>query len=123
MVGDLDLDPEVDESDLDSDAERSCSGNAVNIRSSATLLNIDYCSPLGQRNKDKYNYKRANPVEHQDMNDELEGYEKFCHTPRKNTQFLDNLRNRENNSFPITFNKREHIPDHQCHWIKFTRWD
>ena len=122
-VGDLDLDPDhwndlIDSSD--SESENTCSSYTVKVRCSANLLSIDYSSPLGQRIKDKYNYKRPKPV---DTEDELEGYEKFCRTLRNNNRFMDRLRNRENDGFPITFNRRKRIPDHRSHWIKFTRRD
>ena len=82
---------------------------------------------MGQRIKDKYTYKRPKPVEQEDSDDELKGYEKYCHTPKKMIRFVDRLRHRDTtrdpNDFPITFNWRKRIPYHKCHYIKFTRRD
>ena len=130
VVGDLDLDDSLYEDDSDSESDGGTSYKTeweranYRVRSTASLLTIDFSSPLGQRIKHKYSYKRPKPVEHQDTDDEMEGYEKFCHTPKKETKFLDRLRNRGDvNEFPITFNRRKRVPDHRSHYIKFTRRD
>ena len=82
---------------------------------------------MGQRIKDKYTYKQPKPVEQEDSDDELKGYEKYCHTPKKTIRFVDRLRHRDTtrdpNDFPINFNWRKRIPYHKCHYIKFTRRD
>ena len=132
VVGDLDLDDSLYEDDSDSDSDGGVSYKTeweranYRVRSTASLLTIDVSSPLGQRIKDKYTYKRPKPVE-EDTDDELEGYEKYCHTPKKTIRFVDRLRNRDTvrdpSDFPITFNRRKRIPDHKCHYIKFTRRD
>ena len=133
VVGDLDLDDSLYEDDSDSDSDGGTSYKTeweranYRVRSSASLLTIDLSSPLGRRIKEKYTYKRPKPVEQEDTDDELEGYEKYCHTPKKTIRFVDRLRNRDTvrdpNDFPITFNRRKRIPDHKCHYIKFTKRD
>ncbi len=79
----------------------------------ASLLTIDVASPLGQRIKDKYVYHRPKV----DGAEEDEGYEKYCRTPKRGAS---RLRNRDMESYPISFNKRKRVPDYQSHWIKFT---
>lgn len=126
------------ESDTDSDAsDESFSDKPIWVQSlmpikisAEALFTIDVTSPLGRRIKDKYVYRRpraaasgGDPGDNAVDDDEegVDGYEKYCHTPKRGaTRFLERLRTREQESYPITFNRRRRIHDYQSHWIKFT---
>ncbi len=103
--------------DSDSDDESAKSENSDDLRpaKAASLLAIDFCSPLGQRVKknivaDKEKEKPEPVV--------LHSYEIFCHTPKKNS-FVERLRHRQNNQYPVSFRRKR--SNYYGHEYKFSR--
>lgn len=112
----MSFDNEDDKELSEADAQKSEIGGKREVICNRSLLSIDVCSYLGDRVK-KFMQHQAVQTMSTLQSETEDGYEKFCHTPKKN-EALARLRNRASD-YVIAFKRTRKTCPKYAHQYKF----